>query len=38
MVVLRTADTWVAMLVLYGLETGEGVGENADLFVLREFG
>ena len=38
MEVPRTADTRVVMLVLYGLEVGEGVGENADPFVLREFG
>jgi len=34
----HTADTRVGMLVLYGLETREGVGKYTDPFLLRECG
>ncbi len=38
MVVPRTSDTRVGMVVPYGLETGEGIGEYTDPFVFRECG
>ena len=40
MVVLvsRTPDAWVSMLVPDGLEAGEGIGEYTDPFMVRECG
>ncbi len=38
MVVPRTADARVGVLVLYGLKDGEGVGKYTDLVVFRECG
>jgi hypothetical protein len=35
-VVPRTADTRVGMVVPYGLEAGEGVGKYTDPIVFRE--
>ena len=38
MVVPRTADTRVGVLVMYAMEVGEGIGKYTDPFVLRECG
>jgi hypothetical protein len=38
MVVPRTADTRVGMVVPYGLEAREGIGEHSDPFVFHKCG
>ncbi len=38
MVAPRTSDTRVAMVVSYGLEAGEGIGEYTEPIVFRKYG